>query len=125
MQTPHRFRFFKSFVFAGKGLTYAFRTQPNFRFEVMSALAVLTAGGYFGISRQEWIACILCIALVLLAELINTSLETLTDLVSPEYHVLAGRAKDLAAAAVFVSAFLAAVVGLIIFVPYMCGRCGT
>ncbi len=121
MQSSHRFRFFTSFLYAVKGLVYAFRTQPNFRFEMMCASAVLAAGYYFGISRMEWIACILCIVVVLLAELVNTSLETLTDFVSPEYHVLAGRAKDLAAAAVFVSALLAAVVGLIIFVPYLCG----
>lgn len=106
-------------------MVYAFRTQPNFRFEVISALAVLAAGGYFGISRMEWIACIVCISIVFLAELVNTALETLTDLVSPQYHALAGRAKDLAAAAVLVSALLAAVVGLLIFVPYLLGRCGS
>ncbi len=112
-------RFFKSFLFAGKGIAYAFRSQPNFRFEVLSAFAVFTAGCFFQITAAEWIICILCIALVLFAELVNTALETLTDLVSPEYNPLAGKAKDLAAASVLVTAVLAAVVGLLIFVPYI------
>lgn len=112
-------RFFKSFVFAGKGIAYAFRTQPNFRFEMFSAVAVVAAGWYFRITPAEWIICLVCIASVLFAELVNTSLETLTDLISPEYNPLAGKAKDLSAAAVLVTAVLAAVIGLIIFVPYI------
>ncbi|MCG9911931.1 MAG: diacylglycerol kinase family protein [Flavobacteriales bacterium] len=112
-------KFLKSFVFVGKGLLYAIKTQPNFRFELFCCMAVIFAGFYFQITAVEWLVCLLCMAGILVAELINTSIETLTDLVSPEYNPLAGKAKDLAAAAVFLAAVFSAVAGLIIFVPYL------
>lgn len=116
-------KFFKSFRFAFSGLGYAFKTQPNFRFELFCAFLVVGAGFFFEITSTEWIACLLCIGLVLMAELLNTALETLVDLVSPEYHKLAGLCKDLAAASVFIMAFFAAAVGLLIFVPYLLKSC--
>lgn len=111
-------RFFKAFVYAGQGLKHAFRSQPNFRFELAACVCVIAAGFFFGIEPWEWAVCVLCMALVLGAELINTGIEALTDRVSPEHHPLAGKAKDAAAAAVLLSAVCAAIAGLIIFVPY-------
>ena len=81
-----------------------------------AALAVL-AGLFFDISALEWVAVSLCIALVLALEALNTALEYLTDLVSPEHHPLAGKAKDAAAAAVLIGAAGAAITGFIIFLP--------
>ena len=68
---------------------------------------------------MEWVAISICIALVLALEALNTALEYLTDLVSPEYHPLAGKAKDAAAAAVLLVALGAIVVGLIVFIPHL------
>lgn len=80
-------------------------------------IAVIGAGFYFDISSMEWVALVLCIALVFAMEAVNTALEYLTDLVSPGFHPLAGKAKDAAAAAVLLAAAGAVVVGLVIFLP--------
>ena len=107
-----------SFYYAGRGLADLFRTQPNARIHLALAAGAIALGGYCGLSRGEWIAVAGCIAAVLAAEAVNTALEYLTDLVSPNFHPLAGKAKDAAAAAVLVTAIGAAVVGLLIFAPY-------
>jgi diacylglycerol kinase (ATP) len=106
-----------SFRFALQGLTDMLRSQPNARIHVAVAAAVAVAGFFFRISRTEWIAVVICIVLVFALEAVNTALEYLTDLVSPDFHPLAGKAKDVAAAAVFFVALGAFVVGLIIFLP--------
>ena len=72
-----------------------------------------------GITRGEWVVVCLCIGLVISAELFNTAIERLVDLVSPQRHPLAGQVKDIAAGAVLVCALAAIAVGLIIFVPYL------
>ena len=72
---------------------------------------------YFKIERTEWLSITLVAALVLSAEAMNTAIEFVVDLVSPDYHPLAGKAKDVAAAAVLLAAFGAIIVGLIVFVP--------
>ena len=112
-------RFFKSFTYCFSGLRYAIVSEPNFRFELLSCMAVIAAGFILSITSLEWIICVLCMGAVLVSELINTAIESLTNLVSPEYHELAKKTKDLAAAAVLVSAISAAIAGLIIFVPYI------
>lgn len=81
------------------------------------AVLVVLAGWFFNITTTEWILCLLCFGLVFGAEMVNTSIENLVDLVSPKKHELAGRAKDMAAGAVLISALFAACVGLIIFIP--------
>lgn len=106
-----------SFRFAIKGLARLVQTQPNARIHLVAALGVLVGGLYFGLSTLEWIACVFAIAMVLSAEAFNTALEDLTDLVSPDYHPLAGHAKDVAAAAVLIVAIGAAIIGCLIFVP--------
>lgn len=111
-------RFSKAFVYAAKGWVHAFRTQPNFRLELIACVCVTAAGFYFGITAVEWICCLFCMGMVLGAELLNTGIEALTDLVSPEHHPLAGKAKDAGAAAVLAVAVCSAVVGCIIFIPY-------
>ncbi len=108
-----------SFRYAFKGIADLFRNTPNARIHLFVTCCVLIAGFFFGISRIEWCIIILCIALVLAAEAANTAIEYLTDLVSPEYHPLAGKTKDAAAAAVLLAAIGAAIVGIIIFAPYL------
>lgn len=80
-------------------------------------VVVLAAGLWLRLSRMEWALVTLCIALVLALEAVNTALEYLTDLVSPHYHPLAGKAKDVAAGAVLLGALGAVVTGLLIFGP--------
>ncbi len=106
-----------SFRYAFRGLSDLFRRQPNARIHLLAAVSVVALGIYCQISRMEWIALSICISLVLALEALNTALEYLTDLISPEFHPLAGKAKDVAAAAVLLAAAGAVVVGLLIFIP--------
>lgn len=106
-----------SFRFAFQGLKLLVRTQPNARIHLTLAVAAVSGGWFFQISRVEWMAVAVCMGMVLALEAVNTALENLTDLVSPEFHPLAGKAKDLAAGAVLLAAMAALTVGLLVFVP--------
>lgn len=106
-----------SFGYAIRGLADVVRTQPNARIHLVATIAVIVAGWYFSITGGEWCIVILCLALVFALEAINTALEYWVDLVSPQHHPLAGKAKDAAAAAVLIAAIGAATIGLIIFGP--------
>lgn len=110
-------RLIRSFGFAFKGLGYAAKTQPNFRFHLVAGTVAVILGCLFQISTAEWLWLMVSIAIVLITELLNTSLETLTDLVSPTYNEKAGHVKDVAAGAVVVAALFALVTGIIIFLP--------
>lgn len=107
----------KSFAYAFKGIATLFTSQPNARIHGVTLSLVVVAGLYFKIERVEWLAITLISALVLSAEAMNTAVEFVVDLVSPDYHPLAGKAKDVAAAAVLLAAFGAIIIGLIIFLP--------
>lgn len=107
----------RGFGYAFKGIGYAARTQVNFRIHLVASLTAALLGYALRVSPNEWIWIICCIALVLAAELLNTAIEVLTNLVSPEYHPLAGHAKDIAAGAVLIMAIFALVTGFIIFLP--------
>ncbi len=110
---------YRSFGYAFKGLRSCIGKEQNLGTHLLVAVAVLAAGWLFGISRGEWIAVILCIGIVIGAELINSAIERVVDLASPDYHPLAGQAKDIAAGAVLIVAIAAAAVGLIVFLPYI------
>jgi len=110
-------RFLKSFKFAAKGVFYTITTQPNFIFHLFAGLLVVLAGWYFDVSKEEWLAIVICIGLVMVTELINTAIEVLVDWLSPEFNVKAGLVKDIAAGAVLVAALVALMIALIIFVP--------
>ena len=110
-------RLVRSFGFAFKGLGYAAKTQPNFRFHLVAGTIVVALGYFFQLSTVEWLWLMACIAVVLITELLNTSLETLTDLVSPTYNEKAGHVKDVAAGAVVVAALFALITGIVIFLP--------
>jgi len=111
------FRILKSFKFAVNGFRETFKSELNFRAHLMAAILVVIGGWYFEVSTLEWIVLIICIATVLAAELFNTAVELLVDLVSPAFNLKAGLVKDMAAAAVLVIALMSLAVGLIIFVP--------
>ncbi|WP_158826002.1 diacylglycerol kinase family protein [Mucilaginibacter lacusdianchii] len=110
-------KFIRGFGYAFKGLRYATATQLNFRVHLVAMLTVAFMGYALHISQQEWLWIGLCIALVLVVELINTAIETLTDLVSPDYNVKAGIVKDVSAGAVLLAAIFALITGLVIFLP--------
>lgn len=110
-------KFIRGFQYAYQGLVYAFATQINFRVHVLSAAVAIILGYYFELRTSEWIWIGSAILLVLIVELLNTAIEVLVDLVSPDYHPKAGIIKDVSAGAVLLTALFAVMVGLLIFVP--------
>ena len=110
-------RFFKSFKFAANGLVQVFKSELNFKIHLLVTVVVVAASWYFDISSIEWVAIAICVGMVLFAELMNTAIEALVNLVSPEFNPKAGLIKDIAAAAVLILALTSFVVGLISFVP--------
>ena len=110
-------KFLLSFTYPIKGLRYAYRNEQNLAVDVGVALLVTIAGFIFKLNLVEWSILALTIGLVISCELINTAIEAVVDLVTEDYHPLAKVAKDTAAAAVFVFAIVAIIVGLIIFLP--------
>ena len=110
-------RFIKGFGYAIKGVGYAFKTQPNFKFHCAATLIVVVWGWFLMLSTAEWLWILAAVALVMVSELLNTAIETLVDLVSPEWNTKAGIVKDTAAAAVFIASIISALIGLIIFIP--------
>lgn len=106
-----------SFRFAFRGLADLLRSQTNARIHLVIAIVVVVAAVYFQVSETEWLALVICIVAVFALEALNTAIEYLTDLVSPDFHPLAGKAKDVAAGAVLVMAMGAVAVGALIFGP--------
>lgn len=94
-----------------------FRTERNMRIHLTFTVLVIIFGWILRISITEWLLCLLCFGLVFTAEMVNTAIENVVDLVSPQQNKLAGKAKDMAAGAVLVSAIISACIGLIIFIP--------
>lgn len=109
-------KFFRSFKYAIEGIQQAM-TEQNFRFDLMFAFIVIIAGVFTDISKTEWIILIIVIALTLSLEMINTAIERVVDLASPDQHPLAKAAKDIAAGAVLVFACASVIIGLLIFLP--------
>lgn len=93
------------------------KTQRHARLHAFATAAVVAAGFVFGLSFTEWVGVVLAIVAVWMAEALNTALEFLADVASPEFHPLIRHAKDVAAAAVLISAVGAVVVGLLVFGP--------
>lgn len=115
-------RTIKSFRFAGQGLSYLLRTQPNFLIHCLAAVLVVALAVALGTTRPEIAVLILTIGVVLVCEALNTALEALVDLASPSYHPLARIAKDVAAGGVLIAAIVAAAVGLMILGPPLLQR---
>ncbi|KZE72995.1 diacylglycerol kinase family protein [Paenibacillus sp. CMAA1739] len=104
-----------TFRYAAEGVIYALRTQINMRIHVVVALLVIVAGLTLRISRLDWLFVCLAIAIVIVAELINTAVEAAVDLISPDIHPLAKAAKDTAAGAVLLAAVFAVIIGIFVF----------
>ncbi|HEX6800408.1 MAG TPA: diacylglycerol kinase family protein [Ktedonobacterales bacterium] len=111
--------FLRSFIFAGGGLWHALRTQRNMRVHAGLAALAIALGLALRISPVEWALVFVAITGVVITEMINTVVEALVDLVSPQYHPLAKVAKDVAAGAVLLNAILAVVIALFVYVPHL------
>lgn len=109
----------RSFVYAGRGITTMLASQHNARIHAVATLLVVGAGFGFGVSRLEWLTLILAVVSVWTAEALNTALEFLCDVASPEFHPLVEKAKDVAAGAVLICAIGATGCGLLVFWPYL------
>ncbi|MBQ8889495.1 MAG: diacylglycerol kinase family protein [Bacteroidaceae bacterium] len=109
----------KSFGYAFKGIGSLLKKEHNAWIHCSAIVLVTIAGFYFGITPTEWCIVVLCFGIVLAAEGFNTAIERLVDLVSPDYHPIAGDVKDVAAGAVLICAIAAAIVGFIVFLPYL------
>jgi len=107
----------KSFYYAGKGIKNLIKKESNARLHIVATILVISAGIIFNVSTIQWIIIILCIGAVFTTEALNTAIERLVDLVSPEYNKLAGEVKDIAAGAVLICSIAAAIAGLLIFIP--------
>lgn len=109
----------KSFLYAFNGLKILFKTEHNVWIHSVSAFIAIIMGFQFKLSIFEWCFIALAIGIVFVAEIINTSIEYLTDFVSPQMDERAKKVKDLAAAAVFISSITSLAIGILIFLPKM------
>ena len=112
-------KFLKSFHYAFRGIVAAVADQRNMRVLCFIAVIVITTGFYLDISRLEWCIILVCVALVIGLEMINSSVESLVDLVTLEKKPLAGKIKDIAAGAVLFASLMSSMIGIIIFSKYL------
>jgi diacylglycerol kinase len=108
----------KSFKYAFRGLYFALGDY-NFLVHIPSAILVVLTAWFFNVNTVEWLFLLSAIFGVWVCEILNTSIELLTDMVSPEFHLMAGKIKDLAAGAVLLTSIYAILVACIIFIPYL------
>ncbi len=104
-----------SFRYAFRGLLRMIQSEPNARIHLGATFVVVASGAALGLERLEWGLVTLAIAFVWSCEAINTAIEALCDLASPDVHPLVERAKDVAAGAVLVAAFAAIGIGIVVF----------
>jgi undecaprenol kinase len=107
----------KSFIYAFQGLLSAVKVETNLKIHLFMTVIVLLVSVWLSLSTIEWLFILFAIGGVIAFELLNTAIERVVDLVTEEYHPLAKQAKDIAAGAVLVYAFLSVVIGLFIFLP--------
>jgi len=116
-----RYSLARSLQNAWRGVGVLVRAEPNARIHLAATVAVAATGRVLGVSRTEWALLALAIAAVWSAEAMNTAVEALGDVVSPERNEAVGRVKDIAAGAVLLAAIGAVVVGLLVFGPRLAG----
>lgn len=110
-----------SFKTALAGLGWAIQTQPNFRVHLVLSALALIGGWVLGVTRLEMLTLVFTIVLGLSAEMINTAIEAMTDLITKEWRAEAKIAKDVSAGMMLVTAFGALIVAAVIFLPYFLG----
>ena len=107
----------KSLQYALEGWWYVLRTQKNTWIHAVASLAVVALGFWLGLPRTDWALVIITMTIVWMAEFVNTALEAIVDMTTPEEHPLAKVAKDVSAAAVLLGACAAVLVGILILGP--------
>ncbi len=110
-------RLYHSFRYAFKGIYQVFRYESNMQIHLLAAVSVVIGGFLLQIDSTEWCLIVFAIIGVWVAEMFNTSIEVLTDLVSPDYHELAGKVKDIAAGGVVLATLGAVIIGGLVFLP--------
>ena len=108
-----------SFKYAFNGIAKEMLSGASFRVMLVVFAAVVAAGFILGVTAAEWVVLILSCGIVLAAEMINTSIESVVDMITKDHDPAAEKAKDIAAGAVLVISLFAAIVGAIIFIPYI------
>jgi diacylglycerol kinase (ATP) len=125
MKQPFRLRQrLHSFRYAWAGLGTLLRTQHNAWIHAVATVAVIALGAWLHLPPQDWLWLVLAMTLVWTAEAFNTALELLADAVTRERHPLIGQAKDVAAAAVLLSALGALLIGALVLGPHLLQRLG-
>lgn len=119
MPSPYLSARLRSFGHAFRGLKVLLQTQHNARIHALATVLVLAAGALLRLSPAEWALIVLAIVCVWATEALNTAIEFLVDLASPELHPLAAKAKDVAAGAVLVAAIGSLIVGVLVFGPHV------
>lgn len=119
--SPNRF---SSLGYALAGWLYMLRRQKNTRIMSVASIVIFTVGFWLGISRMEWVAIVLAITIVWLAEFLNAGIEAAVDLASPEIHPMAKVGKDVASAAVLLAVVASIIVGLLIFTQPLLAKFG-
>ncbi|TAK03251.1 diacylglycerol kinase family protein [Patescibacteria group bacterium] len=110
-------RLFKSFRYALHGIRVVFRDEQSFRLQAIAGLAVVASALVLHVRTTEFILLVLLIGAVLTLELVNSVFERIVDGFKPRLHPVVGDIKDIMAATVLIASLVAAVVGLVIFVP--------
>jgi len=105
----------KSFGYAFNGLKVLLLTQPHAKLHALASIAVLILGKIFHLRRWEWVAILVCIGMVWMAEALNTAIEFLADEVSLEKRDRIGKAKDVAAGGVLITALISVAVAVLVF----------
>lgn len=113
-------RLLKSFSFAFQGIIYTIKTEQNMKIHLTISIFVLFASFYFQISKLEWCIVLLTIGGMFCMELINTAIERVIDMYTSEFHPLAKAAKDASAGAALIFAIISVIIGIMIFLPYIC-----
>lgn len=114
----------RAFRYAFAGWAHVIRTQRNAWIHALASLLVLLLGWWLRLERLEWALIVAAIAMVWTAEFLNTALEAVVDLASPQQHVLAKVGKDVGAAAVLIAALSAALIGLLVLGPPLWAKLG-
>ena len=109
--------FWEALLHSLDGIEYAFRTERNFRIQLVIAILAIILGAVLRLTLAEWLIVCINIGIVFLAEMMNTAIEIVLDLYSQEYNEKIKRAKDMASGAVFIIAMVAAISGCILFLP--------
>ena len=112
-------RLSRSFKAAFEGIASTYKKEQNIKIHTFIAILVIIFGFFLKINYIEWLVCLVLIGFMLMAEFFNTAIEYVVDLASPDIHPLAKAAKDTASAGVLMMAIIAAVTGLVIFIPIL------